>query len=112
MDNKTLIKILDAAIEVLEIGYDSLDRTTIGGLCSSNENLGKREALTHIKSLLMGLEEPKDFIGGDYVMTIKEAINILYEEATNEERTHSLEEIDKARDHLLYWNDLLEKENR
>ena len=45
-------------------------------------------------------------------MTIKEAINILYEEATNEDRTHSLEEIDKARDYLLYWNDLLEKENR
>ena len=45
-------------------------------------------------------------------MTIKEAINILYEEATNEERTHLLEEINKARDHLLYWNDLLEKENR
>lgn len=44
-------------------------------------------------------------------MTIKEAINILYEEGTNEERTHSLEEIERAKDHLLYWNDLLEKEN-
>ena len=43
-------------------------------------------------------------------MTIKEAINILYEEATNEERTHSLEEINKARDQLLYWLDLLRKE--
>ena len=33
-------------------------------------------------------------------MTIKEAINILYEEATNEERTHSLEEIEKAKELL------------
>lgn len=33
-------------------------------------------------------------------MTVKEAINILYTEATNEERTHSLEEIEQAKRQL------------
>ena len=49
-------------------------------------------------------------------MTIKDAIEILYHEATNEERKYSLEEINKARDHLLCWyakvvRYIVEKEN-
>ena len=41
-------------------------------------------------------------------MTIKESINILYTEATNEERKYSLEEIEKAKETL----ECLEKKNQ
>lgn len=44
-------------------------------------------------------------------MTLRNAINILYQEATNEERTHDLNEINQAKEKLLHFVELLEKEN-
>lgn len=42
-------------------------------------------------------------------MTTKEAINILYTEATQENQTHSLDEINQAKEKLLHFVELLEK---
>lgn len=44
-------------------------------------------------------------------MTLRDAITVLYEEATNEDRTHPLEQINNAKEKLLNFVELLEKEN-
>lgn len=44
-------------------------------------------------------------------MTLRNAITVLYEEATSEDRTHPLEQINEAKEKLLHFVELLEKEN-